>query len=111
MSEFIEVASAADFPEQEKRAFIIEGRKILLCRTSEGWFATDNACPHRGGPLVEGDLSGSTLVCPWHFWTFELATGRNDRDPDVCLATHEVRIADDRVYVRLRPGRIEEPNV
>jgi nitrite reductase/ring-hydroxylating ferredoxin subunit len=37
--------------------------------------AVDAACPHRGGPLVEGTVRDGVLVCPWHWYAFDLATG------------------------------------
>jgi nitrite reductase/ring-hydroxylating ferredoxin subunit len=38
-------------------------------------YAVANACPHAGNPLVQGDVLGSTLVCAFHGWRFDLATG------------------------------------
>lgn len=46
--------------------FVVDGR----------YFVTDAVCPHSGGPLVEGRVRGDTLVCPWHAYRFDLATGR-----------------------------------
>jgi nitrite reductase (NADH) small subunit len=36
----------------------------------------DNACEHVGGPLVDGAVDDGCVVCPWHGWRYELATGR-----------------------------------
>lgn len=36
----------------------------------------DAACPHRGGPLLEGVLRNGAVMCPWHWYTFDLETGR-----------------------------------
>ena len=47
-----------------------------LPHAPRGFFATDNTCPHRGGPLAEGDVIGNEIVCPWHLWGFDVATGR-----------------------------------
>lgn len=35
----------------------------------------DNACPHGGGSLAEGEVCGDTVKCPWHQWEFDLQTG------------------------------------
>ena len=32
-------------------------------------------CPHRGGPLADGLVGGTTLICPLHAWKFDLTTG------------------------------------
>jgi len=37
--------------------------------------ALDNECPHRGGPLAEGLIEDGKLICPWHAWSFDPATG------------------------------------
>ena len=36
----------------------------------------DNACEHIGGPIVDGAITEGCVVCPWHGWRYELATGR-----------------------------------
>lgn len=54
-------------------------------------YATQARCPHRGGPLADGLMGGSTLICPLHGWTFELTTGgplMGDRG----IATYPVRL-------------------
>lgn len=33
-------------------------------------------CPHLDGPLYEGTIVGEHIVCPWHFWRFDLRTGK-----------------------------------
>ena len=37
---------------------------------------TDGACPHNGGPLAEGLVRDGVVTCPWHWYSYELATGR-----------------------------------
>jgi nitrite reductase/ring-hydroxylating ferredoxin subunit len=39
-------------------------------------YVTDGACPHNGGPLVEGLVRDGFVTCPWHWYSYELATGR-----------------------------------
>jgi nitrite reductase/ring-hydroxylating ferredoxin subunit len=48
---------------------------VALFRVGESVHAFDNACPHEGNPLVEGDLAGETLTCAYHLWRFDLETG------------------------------------
>ena len=54
---------------------IVGAQRIALYHTASGFFATGNTCPHRGGPLGEGDIIGDEIVCPWHLWAFDIATG------------------------------------
>jgi NAD(P)H-dependent nitrite reductase small subunit len=99
MARFVEIANTADVSVGRAKAFTIDGRTIALYHTHEGFFATDNTCPHRGGPLAEGDLMGNEIVCPWHLWGFDVATGACTGNPEIAIATHEVRVDDDRVLV------------
>ncbi|HVT45372.1 MAG TPA: Rieske (2Fe-2S) protein [Thermoanaerobaculia bacterium] len=102
--DLIEIAKTEDVPVGTIRPFLIEGRKIVLYHTPKGFFASDNVCPHRGGPLSEGDLMGDEIVCPWHLWGFDLATGSTPINPDVRLVMHEVRVDGDTILIRLTPA-------
>jgi nitrite reductase/ring-hydroxylating ferredoxin subunit len=51
------------------------GREIVILRVDGGLHAFDNACPHQGNPLVEGEVLGDVLECAYHGWRFDLATG------------------------------------
>lgn len=101
MAEFIEVAKITDLPLGRVMTCIVGDRRIALCHTARGFFATDNTCPHRGGPLGEGDIIGNEVVCPWHLWSFDVATGFCEGNPELRVATHEVRIDGDRVLVKI----------
>jgi nitrite reductase (NADH) small subunit len=101
MSTLVALINEDEIPAGSARAFDVGGRRIALYRTASGFFATDNQCPHRGGPLAEGDLVGDRIICPWHVWTFDLRTGANDVDPEKCVTTHEVVVESGVVYVRI----------
>ena len=99
--DYIDAGSMADLPAGRARAFDVNGRRIALFHTASGVFAMDNTCPHRGGPLSEGDVIGSEIICPWHLWGFELATGRCPGNPEIAVTTHEVRIDGGRILVKV----------
>ena len=52
-----------------------EGDSIAVFRVDGKLHAVSNACPHEGNPLVRGDVLGTTLVCAFHGWRFDLETG------------------------------------
>jgi nitrite reductase/ring-hydroxylating ferredoxin subunit len=99
--EFIEIANASEVPVGRSKAYDVNGRTIALYHTSDGFFATDNVCPHRGGPLAEGDLIGNEITCPWHLWGFDIASGLCAGNPEIRVIAHEVRVENDRILVRL----------
>jgi nitrite reductase (NADH) small subunit len=101
MSELIEIARTGDVPVGRAQAVNVAGRTLALYHTASGFYATDNTCPHRGGPLAEGDLMGNEITCPWHLWGFDVATGLCAGNPEISVATHEVQVDGDRILVRL----------
>jgi len=101
MADFEDIAGVNDLPVGRVRTVVVGEKKIALARTSSGWFALDNTCPHRGGPLGEGDVIGAELVCPWHLWGFDVVSGVCLGNPEVRVATHEVKLEGERVLVKL----------
>ena len=101
MPELIEIANVHELPTGRVKAFAVEGRTIALYHTESGFYATDNTCPHRGGPLAEGDVIGEEITCPWHLWSFDVRTGRCPGNPEITVATHEVHVDGERIKVRL----------
>ena len=69
----------AAVPPGEGRTFDIGTCKIAVFHTRQGQvYAAQAECPHKQGPLADGLLGGSTLICPLHSWKFDLATGASD---------------------------------
>ena len=80
----------------------VDGRDVLLYRHGDSVSCLDNACAHMGMPLDGGHLEGGTLRCPYHGFVYLLETGECLTVPEVQLAVHAVKIAGERVAVRLR---------
>ena len=66
MAQFIKVASAADLAPGEAKCVEVAGKKIALFNLEGTFYAIDDTCTHRGGPLSEGEVSGEEVTCPWH---------------------------------------------
>lgn len=67
----------AAIPPGEGRVFSVNGEKIAVFHTRGGGiYAVQAECPHRGGPLADGLVGGTTLICPLHAWKFDLTTGQ-----------------------------------
>jgi nitrite reductase/ring-hydroxylating ferredoxin subunit len=54
---------------------------VAVFRVGDRLCAIQSCCPHRGGPLDEGQLEGTTLTCPWHGAQFDVCTGALLRGP------------------------------
>ena len=80
-------------PPGEGRTFDIGSRKVAVFHTRQGeLFASQAECPHRRGPLADGLLGGSTLVCPLHAWKFDLGTGQAEGG-QCSLKTYPARLS------------------
>ena len=55
---------------------VAAGRAICLTRTAAGYGALDNHCPHQGGPLGDGQIADGYVICPWHAYEYDPATGK-----------------------------------
>jgi nitrite reductase (NADH) small subunit len=101
MSEFVRALAVADLPPGQAAEVDIGGRSVALFNVGGAFYALVNRCPHRGGPLGQGFVEGSQVSCPWHNWTFDIATGENVVSADVTVERHEVKVEDGHVYVKL----------
>ncbi|GAC1517250.1 MAG: hypothetical protein NVS1B4_16760 [Gemmatimonadaceae bacterium] len=81
-------------PPGEGRIYHVQGRQIAIFRTRSGdLFATQPRCPHKHGPLVDGIVGGSVVMCPLHSFKFDLATGLPVGNACVALTTYPVTLA------------------
>lgn len=71
----VKVGKVSEVPEGQAKAIDVSGVTIALFHRADGWFAIENTCPHRGGPLAEGDVEDHAVTCPWHGSQFDIGTG------------------------------------
>ncbi len=68
-----------------------DGRRFVAFAVDDGYRVTDAACPHNKGPLDQGWVrEGRTVVCPWHWYRFDLDTGACDSSPQHVLGVYPV---------------------
>lgn len=91
------IAQVSDLQPGMRKIVEIAGRSIGVFNVGGEFFALRNSCPHQGGPLCDGRLSGflqasmpgeymysrpgEVLRCPWHGWEFDIRTGQSWFDP------------------------------
>jgi nitrite reductase (NADH) small subunit len=95
----VKVALASQLPPGSVMPADAGEQTFAVCNVGGEFYALDGICPHSGGPLGEGALHGSTLVCPWHAWEFDCRTGANDFDPDVTVATFPVKVEAGEILI------------
>lgn len=93
------VCRVEDVPVGEGRAVEVDGRRIAIFQTRHGWYALDQRCPHKGGPLTDGILADGCVICPLHDRRFDLQTGRCQTDPPMRVAAYRVELHDGDVWL------------
>jgi nitrite reductase (NADH) small subunit len=102
MSEFVRICSRAELPQEGlAKEFSVEGRSLCVANFDGVIRATDNECPHNGGPLSEGQVEGGKIVCPWHAWAFDPVTGEAAHFPEAKVQVYELNIRNSDVLVKL----------
>lgn len=97
---FHRVMDAGDLPPATPTAVDVAGEPVCVVRVEAGVFAFDDVCPHRGTPLSQGWLKGTTLTCSAHTWEFDVTTGALLRlRAPACLRMREVRERDGGIEV------------
>jgi nitrite reductase (NADH) small subunit len=93
------VGTTADLSSGKPIRATVDGKKILVFLVEDKPVATAARCPHAHGPLHEGEICGSQLICPWHGWTFDLPSGACEEDPALFLETYTVVCEGDDLLV------------
>jgi len=97
----VRVGKATDVPAGEARVVEADGKTLALFNVGGAFHALDNTCPHRGGPLGEGDVEGTVVTCPWHAWRWDVRTGANANNPAVRVACFPVIVEHGELFVEL----------
>ena len=102
MADFVKVAKTNEIEPGEVRLVDVQGKRIALFNLDGRFFALDNTCTHRGGPLAEGELSGHEVTCPWHGATFDVRTGEVVGPPaQQAVASYPVRVTESDIEVEM----------
>lgn len=111
---------ADDAFEDPGRAFVeVDGEPVGVIKLDGEYYAIANVCLHEGGPVAKGEVrprliaedtpagehvteafeGDPCVACPWHGYTYDLATGEHVGDADYRLRTYDVTVEDGDVYV------------
>lgn len=102
------VARISEIPEQTGQAITLKGWEIALFHLSGGvFYAVENRCPHKEGPLAEGIISGKYVFCPLHDWKIDTTNGQVQEPDTGCVRSFPVEVSDDRVYIGLTEEEIQ----
>lgn len=96
---FVKAASVAELPPGSVTEILIDGQPYALCNVDGVVRALSGVCIHRGGPLGQGQLNEGRVVCPFHLWEFDCATGEYDFDPSLRVPTYRVQVEGDDILI------------
>jgi nitrite reductase (NADH) small subunit len=96
---FVRAASVGEVASGEVQEVQIEGKTIAVANVGGKFYAINNTCLHRGGPLGQGTLSGTTITCPWHGWSFDVTNGKLVHNQTAGLACYPVEVRGDELFV------------
>jgi NAD(P)H-dependent nitrite reductase small subunit len=100
------ITPVENIPSREGRSVRIDDLEIAIFNLNGRFLTIENACPHKGGPLCDGIVTGTSVVCPLHGRHFDLETGMPMRAAEPsCLATFPTRVQDGIVFVDLTAGQ------
>jgi nitrite reductase (NADH) small subunit len=97
------IALCDDIPPREGRAVRVGNREIAIFNLGDRFLAVDNRCPHKGGPLADGIVSGAAVVCPLHAWKISLETGEglSIASASSCVETFRTRVEYGVVFLEI----------
>jgi 3-phenylpropionate/trans-cinnamate dioxygenase ferredoxin subunit len=114
------IAEVAEIPVGGRKMVEVAGRSIGVFNVAGEFYALRNSCPHQGGPLCTGTISGfvsstgpgdyqltrqgEMLRCPWHGWEFDIRTGQSWFDPrKVRVRRYEVHVESGESVATVEP--------
>ncbi len=122
------IGKAASFPNPGRRVVEVDGTEVgVFCRNGK-FTAFENVCPHMGGPVCQGKIIArvqeliapdktslgfafskdqTNVVCPWHGYEFDIATGQHQGNPRLRLRPVKIEVVAGDLVVTLPAGMRE----
>ncbi len=110
MEKFVKVCSVHEIPAGTAKMVKVKGKPVAIFNLNGTFYATDDTCPHEGGPLSDGTIEGENVSCPWHGAAFHIKSGRTLEPPagekigppvDKGIACYPVRIVGTEVKIEI----------
>jgi nitrite reductase (NADH) small subunit len=102
MNEWTAICSVEDIPVLgARRVARVTGLDVAVFRNDKDEvFALLDRCPHKGGPLSQGIVFGTSVACPLHNWTIGLCTGQAAAPDEGCTPRFEVKLDAGQVFLK-----------
>jgi nitrite reductase (NADH) small subunit len=98
-----DIGGIDDIPQRGARCVITPQGRIGVFRTADDRvFAIEDHCPHKGGPLSQGIVHGTSVTCPLHNWVISLETGLAQGADEGAVRTIPLRVEGGRIAIALQ---------
>lgn len=101
MGNFTKAALTKDIQDGSGITVELEGKSIAVFNSNGKFYAIDNTCKHRGGPLGEGSLDGNVVTCPWHGWQFDITNGNCVTNPAGKINGYALKIEGENILIEI----------
>ena len=102
------ITNVENIPPREGRAVIMGDTELAIFCLENRYLTIENKCPHKGGPLCDGIVSGTAVVCPLHGRRFDLETGMAVRASEPSsVAIFPTRVENGVIFVALEGHTIQ----
>jgi 3-phenylpropionate/trans-cinnamate dioxygenase ferredoxin component len=96
---FVLAAKASEIAAGSIHEIQVAGKAVALANVAGKFFAINNTCLHRGGPLGQGSLQDKIVTCPWHGWEYDVTTGKLLQNPSMAVPCYPTEVRGEDVFV------------
>jgi nitrite reductase (NADH) small subunit len=97
---WIKIGTLDDIPRRGARCVATPRGRLAVFRTGDDQvFAIDDHCPHKGGPLSQGIVHGTSVTCPLHNWVISLETGRAQGADEGAVRSIAVKVDGGAIFI------------
>ncbi len=96
---FLRAAKKDEIPPGSIREFQVNGTTIAVANVDGTFYAINNTCLHRGGPLGQGELEEKIVTCPWHGWQYDVTSGKVAMNPAIGVETYAVEVRGEDIFI------------
>ncbi|MGH7453056.1 MAG: Rieske (2Fe-2S) protein [bacterium] len=102
MAQFVKAAETGELAPGSAKLVEVDGKRIALFNLDGNYYAIDDTCTHRGGPLSEGFVEADQVTCPWHGAQYNIKTGEVLGPPaPQGVAKYNVRVQGNDVEIEV----------
>ncbi|MEM7369945.1 MAG: Rieske 2Fe-2S domain-containing protein [Bacteroidota bacterium] len=100
---FVRVCAVEDIPDRRAKVLLVGRENIAVFRYGDKISAVNNVCKHQNGPLGEGKIVDSCIVCPWHGYEYRPEDGCAPPPFHEKVSTYEVKLENGMIWVHPEP--------